>query len=194
MITRFEYVSELLRERRSIFPASYTGAKVEERTIMEILENANWAPNHKNTEPWRFVVFCDDALLSLGEYLANYYLDHTPEDKFSENKYKKTLEKALKSSHVIAICMQRDPKGSVPEWEELAAVACAVQNMYLSCSSLELGCYWSSPKAIVDADKFLQLRDGEQCLGFFYIGVPVKNLKYNAKRKPIQDKVRWRRG
>ncbi len=194
MITRFEYVSELLRERRSIFPASYTGEKVEEQRIMQILENANWAPTHKHTEPWRFVVFCNDGLLSLGEFLANYYMEHTPVESFSEEKYKRTLGKALKSSHVIAICMQRDPKESVPEWEELAAVACAVQNMYLSCSSLGLGCYWSSPKAIVDAGPFLQLREGEKCLGFFYIGVPEKGTKTNAQRKPVMEKVRWRRG
>ncbi len=192
--TRFEYVSELIQERRSVFPVSYTGEKVEEKTIMGILENANWAPTHKLTEPWRFVVFADDGLLSIGEFLANHYLEHTPSELFSEDKYKRTLSKALKSSHVIAICMQRDAKQSVPQWEEVAAVACAVQNMYLSCTSLELGCYWSSPKAIVDAKEFLQLRPGENCLGFFYIGVPEKGHQAKSKRSAIVEKVRWRRG
>ena len=42
--------------------------------------------------------------------------------------------------------MQRDPGERIPEWEELASVACAVQNMWLSATSYGIGAYWSSPK------------------------------------------------
>ena len=36
----------------------------------------------------------------------------------------------------------------VPEWEEIAAVSMAVQNMYLTCTANNIGCYWSSPKIV----------------------------------------------
>jgi nitroreductase len=49
-------------------------------------------------------------------------------------------------SHMIAICMARQPHPTklMPLWEELAACACAVQNMHLMATSLGLAAYWSS--------------------------------------------------
>ncbi|MBK8192224.1 MAG: nitroreductase family protein [Lewinellaceae bacterium] len=57
--------------------------------------------------------------------------------------------------------MHRDPAESVPEFEEIASVAMAVQNMWLTCTELGLGCYWSSPKAALEASEFLQLQANE---------------------------------
>ena len=35
---------------------SFTEEDVKKSDIELILESAIWAPNHRNTEPWRFVV------------------------------------------------------------------------------------------------------------------------------------------
>lgn len=183
-------VSDLLRSRRSIFPKTYNDRPIEKAIIEEILENANWAPTHKFTEPWRFKVFRGKALERLSTYLSTWYKDNIPAEKYSEKKFEKTKANPLRSSCVIAICMQRDPEGSIPEWEEIAAVACAVQNMYLTCAAHNIGCYWSSPRSILEARDFLQLGDGESCLGLFYMG--YHDLPEMAgKRKPIQDKTEW---
>lgn len=47
---------------------------------------------------------------------------------------------------MIAICMARQAKPGklMPLWEELAACACAVQNMHLMATSLGVAAYWSS--------------------------------------------------
>jgi nitroreductase len=47
---------------------------------------------------------------------------------------------------MIAICMARQPHPNklMPLWEELAACACAVQNMHLMATILGLAAYWSS--------------------------------------------------
>jgi len=183
-------VNELIRKRRAIFPNSYTGKPVARETIEEILENGNWAPTHRLTEPWRFKVLVSGALERLSKYLGEYYKGHTPEEEFSEVKFNKAKEKPLKSACVIAICMKRDTGEQVPEWEEIAAVACAVQNMWLTCSSFEIGCYWSTPEAAMNAYEFLNLEEGERCLGLFYMG--YHNMPdVPGKRKPIADKVEW---
>lgn len=185
-----EQVNELIRQRRSIFPNTYTDEPISDEIIGQILENANWAPTHKLTEPWRFKVFRGAALPRLGEYLARWYQEHTPAEQFTERKYNKTLNNPQRSSCVIAICMQRDPQERVPEWEELAAVACAVQNMWLSCTAHGIGCYWSSPRSILEADAFLGLKEGERCLGLFYMG--YHDLPpLSGKRQPMEEKVEW---
>ena len=154
------------------------------------MENANWAPNHKHTEPWRFKIFRGNALKKLSDYLATWYKDNTAPEKFLKKKYEKTKAKPLQSDCVIAICMQRDSEERVPEWEELAAVACAVQNMWLTCTAYNIGAYWSSSKGILEAKDFLNLKTGEKCLGLFYMGY-YKMPTPLGKRKPIEDKVVW---
>jgi nitroreductase len=87
--------------------------------------------------------------------------------------------------------MQRDPEERVPEFEEVAAVSMAVQNMWLLCTELGLGCYWSSPKSSLQADAFLKLEPGQRCLGLFYLGwheLP----ELPGKRGPVAEKVRWK--
>ena len=86
--------------------------------------------------------------------------------------------------------MYRDPAQSIPEWEEIAAVSCAVQNMWLSATALGIGAYWSSPKSIHAAQDLLDLKDGEQCLGFFYMG-NYKGADLPGKRSPLETKVSW---
>lgn len=183
-------VSELIRKRRSIFPKTYNQRPIERAVVEEILENANWAPTHKLTQPWRFKVISGAGLSRLSQYLSDWYRNNTPGDKFSEVKYEKTKANPLQSACVIAICMQRDAEERVPEWEELAAVACAVQNMWLTCTGHNIGCYWSTPQAALEADEFLGLKKGERCLGLFYMGhhdLP----ELPGKREPIREKTVW---
>lgn len=181
-------LSILIKSRRSIFPKTYTGKQISDEIIMEILENANWAPSHRKTEPWRFRVLQAEARQDLANYMAAWYKENTPEESFSAKKYEKQLTKPMLSPTIIAICMQRDPEESVPEWEEIAATAMAVQNMWLTCTAHNIGSYWSSPKSILDAKELLQLADGERCLGLFYMG--YHNLpEIPGRRGDIKDKV-----
>jgi len=186
------HINDIIKNRRSIFPKMYTGQPVSDDIIRQLLENANWAPNHRHTEPWRFKVYTGDALARLGDKLAALYKRYTPAENFQQKKYKKIAQKPRQSSHMIVICMQRDPKESLPEWEEMCAVACAVQNMWLTVASYEVGGYWSSPKLIQKEEMrdFLGLKSDEKCLGFFYIG-HYDGAIPTSKRQPIEKKTEW---
>ncbi len=186
-----QQVNDLIRQRRSVFPPRYREQAIPRHILEEVLENANWAPTHRRTEPWRFKVFTESALQSLSDYLGDFYEKHTPEEKFSPMKLKKTRQKPLRSGAVIAICMQRDPEERVPEWEEIAAVACAVQNMSLSLHAYNIGSYWSSPGSIIKAADFLGLQEGERCLGLLYMGY-FDDQGLEGKRESIGSKVEWR--
>ncbi|MAZ27881.1 MAG: nitroreductase [Cytophagaceae bacterium] len=181
----------LIKHRRSIFPEQYLDEPIEKEIIHKLLEAANWAPTHKRTEPWRFKIFMDASRDSLSDAFAEAYKKVTPEDKFSDFKMKNLTSKPKLSGAVIAICMLRDPKESLPEWEEVASVAMAVQNMWLMASSLDLGSYWSSPGLMSEMSEFLNLAEGEKCLGFFYLGY-YDIEKPEGKRGAIDEKVEWR--
>ena len=66
-------IEEIIRNRRSVFPAQYNSDEIAKETIIKILEAANWAPTHKKTEPWRFKVMRDEKLVQLGQFLADKY-------------------------------------------------------------------------------------------------------------------------
>ena len=181
-------IFELIKNRRSVFPVQYTNQVLSKETIQKILEAANWAPTHKKTEPWRFKVLQGASQAKLGVFLADKY--KAIEEKPKAFKIKKLLENPTKAGAIIAICMQRDLEERLPEWEEVAAVAMAVQNMWLCCSALNIGCYWSSPGLIRYMDEFFDLQAGESCLGFFYMGYYEGELSPGT-RTPIEDKVSW---
>lgn len=185
-------IAELIRRRRAIYPKNYLPDRPVAREILEqLLENANWAPTHRLTEPWRFRVFhTPESRARLGDYLAGFYQKNTPPDLFSSEKMEKTREKPRRAGAVLAICMQRDPTDRVPEFEEIAAVAMAVQNMWLTCAELGLGCYWSTPAAALQGDDFFGLAPGERCLGLFYIGWHALP-ELPGKRRPVAEKVSW---
>lgn len=181
-------IFDLIKRRRSVFPSTYINKPIAKSDIEKILEAANWAPSHKKTEPWRFKVIMGEKRAELGEFLSNTYIDITEKPK--QIKTKKLLENPSKAGALIAICMQRDEKECVPEWEELAATAMAVQNMWLCCTEMGIGSYWSSPGLIKYMGEFFDLNEGEKCLGFFYMGYYDTELP-EATRGSIEDKVVW---
>lgn len=169
----FETLSRLIRNRRSTFPNTYNPGLISDALIHLLITNAVWAPNHKKTEPWRFILIRDNKKIELSEFLSAYYRSTTSADAFDELKMKKAGEKALQASAILAICVHRSPESHIPAWEETAAVACAVQNLWLSCTALQLAGYWSTPKAIGSMKDFLGLNEVEECLGLFYLGWPT---------------------
>ncbi len=184
-------LNNLIKKRRAIFPKTYiVGKEIPQDIIENVLENANYAPNHKLTEPWRFRVLRGAALQKLAHFLVNDYQTMTPRAEQTEIKLKKISENAVRSGCVIVILMKRH-EDVLPEWEEIAAVAMAVQNMWLTCTAYDIGSYWSSPSAITErGDDFLDLADDERCLGLFYMG--YHNMPdLPAQRKPIEEKVEW---
>ena len=185
--------NELVRARRSVFPKDYTGEKVADTIVKQMLENASWAPTHKLTEPWRFVVFTGDGLKKLASFQSECYKQVTvARGSFDENKYEGLKLKPMESSHIIAVGMKRDEKKSIPEWEEMGAVFCAIENIYLTATAHGIGCYLSTGGItnFDEAKSFFGLGAEDKLMGFIHIGIP-KGLSVNGKRNPIEEKVKW---
>ena len=186
-------INQLIHSRRSVFPKDYTGEKVKDEVVEQILENARWAPTHKLTEPWRFMVFTGEGLKKLGELQADCYKAVTTKDKtFKEERHLGLLTKPLQSSHIIAIGMKRDEKRSLPEVEEMGAVFCAIENMYLTATAYGIGAYLSTGGITYfeEAKEFFGLNQEDKLLGFFHVGIP-KSVPAEGRRKPLEEKVKW---
>lgn len=192
MMISAEEFNQLARTRRSVFPDQFkAGEKINDDIIREILINATWAPNHGQSEPWEFTVFTGEGLNKFATMQSDMYKEGA-KDNFAEAKYVKLQQQPLKASHIIAIGMKRTTKKSIPEIEDIEAVACAVQNIYLSVAAYGLGGYWTTGGMTYNEKaKFaLGMSEEDKLLGFFFIG-HVAIPSPPGKRAPLEDKVKW---
>jgi nitroreductase len=185
-------ITDLIKNRRTIYPEQFSERKVHKEQIELLLNNAQWAPTHGNTQPWRFKVFTEKGIQKLSDFLGKTYLEETKKEDQNDLKLAKLITRPLKSSVVIAICMERQKEEKILEIEEIEAVACAVQNLHLSCTAYGLGGFWSTPKIIYSqkTNIFLGLGEKDKCLGLFYIGYPSIEWP-KAHRKPIEYTTEW---
>lgn len=178
-------VSRIIKSRQSVYPKDFNGSEISDEIILELLENANHAPSHRMTQPWLFKIFCKSSKKKLLSEIIKLNQD------FSDEKKESLEYNFTQSSHIICICMHRNLQNLLPEWEEIAATAMAVQNIWISCVDSHIGGYWSSPKYINQLNEFLLLKKNERCLGMFYIGVHDSKYKRNVRRKDMNEKTEW---
>ena len=195
----------LIRKRRSVFPKDYTGKQVDASKLNAILEACRHAPSHKMTEPWFYHVFSGLGKDRLGAFLAELYRVEA-KDSFSAKKFQAKIDNMTRSSHCVAIIVDRKANAKVPEWEEVCSVACSVHNMHLTATALGVGMYWSSSGVIFEEEgrddrrvnnppalkTFLGLSDTAFCMGWLFVGdVEPGKWPPTGKRKEICEKVQF---
>lgn len=188
-------ISKIIRTRRSVYADEFIKQNIPDELLNEILINATYAPTHKMTEPWRFIVLKDGYLEKLGSFLAAYYKDFYYE-KFSVEtaleKYNLLKEYPLNSACVIGVVMVRNHKINLPEWEEVAAVSSAVQNIALTCTAHNIGSYWSTSAGAIDYLKQFDLAENEKSLGLIYVGYYPEDIEPSRKKRtPVSNKVTY---
>ena len=191
-MTSSETINHISTTRRTIKPKMMANRDIPLDILQQMLENANWAPTHGMTEPWRFSVFMGAAREKLASFLAETYKAITPVEIFKPNKYQGMRENAMLAPAVIAIGMKRQPSKKISELDEIQAVACAVQNMHLTATAHGLGGFWSTNIAAVSSEMaaYIGLDKEDRALGLFYVGYPKVDWP-TGSRQPMEDKVRW---
>lgn len=187
-----EFFNQLARSRRSTFPDQFdAGKKINDDIIKEILVNATRAPDHGHAEPWRFTVFTDEGLKKLAAFQSELYKQEAGEN-FKAATYLKLQQNPLKASHVIAIGMKRTTTKNIPETEDVMAVACAIENIYLSVTAYGLGGYLTTGGITYKekAKDFFGLGEQDKLIGFFYIGY-IAIPSEVSKRRPLEERMNW---
>jgi nitroreductase len=187
----FSGAADLIKKRKSVYPEQFLPGEITKEDIIYLMELADRAPTHRLTQPWRFKIFIGDSKSKLSLALRDIYAKKTPAASFSESKSKKLSSRPLLSAAVIAVCLHPDPQKSVPEWEEIAALSMAVQNIWLGALDLHIGMYWSSPSLCKtqEMSEFLQLQENEACFGFLYLGKYDFPETLPSPRKPLEEKI-----
>ncbi|MFD0960203.1 nitroreductase family protein [Paenibacillus chungangensis] len=185
-------VLEAIRTRRTIGRVKQD--PVDRGVIESLLEAANWAPSHFNTQPWRFIVMTGKGREQLGEGYAQ--VAAADREGISETDMQEVREKemvkAMRAPVVIAaICSPSDDPRALMA-EELAAAQAAVQNMLLAAHAHGLGAIWRSgaPMYHPRMHETLALREREELVGLVYIGYPDMTPP-EPKRGSVASKTVW---
>jgi nitroreductase len=188
--TTFSTIATIIKNRRTIKPFMMNGNKIPGEQITELLELADWAPTHGLTEPWRFTVYSDPSQFCLAH--AEIYKANTDADSFAQGVYDNLAHQGDKASHVIIAVMQRGNLPKIPAFEEMAATACAVQNLLLGATALNLASYWGTGGMILKPamKAFLNLRDEDEVVGVLYLGYADEHPQ-GVRRVALADKIKW---
>jgi nitroreductase len=184
-----------MAHRRSMGLARLSDDPVDLHLIEQMLEAANWAPSHDETEPWRFVVFAGKGREELAD-LFETASRSTAKPETLEQELAGARKRAFAAPVWFAIGMEPlvDDSGTpkMPLDEEMMAVACAVQNLHLMASTLGLAGMWHSKGLSIDpiVAKGLEWTAPSRLLGFFVCGWPNCDWA-KGERRPWHEKVRW---
>ena len=193
MTNKFEVISDIIKTRRTVKPAKMNGKLVPDEQVKQLLELADWAPTHKHTEPWRFIVYSGSKAREFVSNHAELYRKSTPEEKFKNDKYEKILGNGNNTSHIVVCIMKRDAEKRVPEIEEISASAAAIDNILLAATSLGIASFWSTG-GMTHSDEmkeFLELNVDDVVMGLVYLG--YSDSTYEGKRViPLEQKITWK--
>lgn len=166
------------------------GPPPDRATILRLLEAATRAPNHRLTQPWRFVVLSGDALEGLGEAWARG-TERAGKDSSG------IADKALRAPVVVAVIERPNTRDKrVVEIEEHHAVGAAMQNFLLAAHDMGLGAMLRTGPAatMAEVNDYLGAKDGEFVAGLIYLGRPPEGSDERpmTRRKPAEELTEWR--
>ena len=180
------------RTRRTIKPALMDGTReVSHDLLVEILEDAHWAPTHGLTQPWRFHVFTGPGRVRLADALQSLYDKITPEADFRPEKRNKLRDGPLLAPVCIAVSALTESGGTISRLDELCATACAVENLLLSAHQRGVGSFWSTPPVACHNEftKWLGLDSRYTSMGLVYLGYPKEGAAPESARVPLEERV-----
>jgi nitroreductase len=180
------------RTRRTVKPDSMdTSREIARDLLLEILEDAHWAPTHGLTQPWRFHVFTGEARNSLAEGLQTLYDQVTPAAQVRPEKRAKIWANLKQAQAIIAVAAHLETGGKVSKLDELCSTACAVQNLLLSAHQRGLGSFWATPPVACSEEFVTWLGlDSTYCsLGLVFLGYAKEGSEPKSIRVPLKERV-----
>ncbi|WP_185923364.1 nitroreductase family protein [Brevibacillus brevis] len=173
-------IAKIIRERRSI-KKDYKPDTVPEELILELLNDAVYAPNHGIREPWRFMFVSSEKKEAFVEKLITCY----PQEAHQARR-----DMYNQPAAYLVVIMKEDPRQK--QWEEdFSATAALIQNFQLLAWERGLGVVWKTNAHNWDpkAHDILGVAPGEKIVGFLHLGFfDQENVPAARTRTPAEEK------
>lgn len=159
-------MADLIKSRRSI--RQFKSDPVSKEPLIELLNVAAWAPTHGVREPWRFILYMEEARDTLAKAMVDTY---SAEDrvKYAQKKMDYFLHVPM---HLIVV-MNEDSRQK--QWDEDYAAASAwIQTFQLAAWEQGLGVVWKTNNFNYHPGfrETVGVQPGEKIVGLLHIGYP----------------------
>lgn len=175
---------DALMSRRTVH--EFRPEVLPEGVLERALECALRAPNHKLTNPWRFI--------RVGRVARKAFVDVAAERKFGEGyseKQREMLGRKMETSPEFVVVTQVIAGDAHRRREDYAAVACAIQNMCVALWADGVASKWSTTGAIEDARVYDLLGVDpavEEIVGVVFAG--FAEVVPQTPRRPLHEVLR----
>lgn len=172
----------MLRSRRSV--NFFKPEPVSRELLLEAVEVARWAPNHRLTEPWHFYLLGGKTMRDIVELIVE--LKTRGRDEAARDAVRGRLQAI--PTWFVQTC-RLTPGMPVQEQEDYAACACAIQNLMLYLWRAGIGVKWTTGEATREQRFYdlLGIDSGqERVTGLFWCGYPA-DVPAARKRRETDD-------
>ncbi|WP_077623574.1 nitroreductase family protein [Sediminibacillus massiliensis] len=179
-------LEELIKGRRSI--QLYEDRPVSIDELKNMLETAVWAPNHKMTQPWRFIFVQGETKKKVAE--LNRKIGEKGKDAEERKANGEKAFKKIDDVPVLLIVAMKENHSPKFREEDYAATSCVIQNFSLLAWEKGIGMIWKTGQITIE-DEFRELvgvQPGERVAGMLQIGYPAKVPKARP-RNDVQSLI-----
>jgi len=173
-------VRDVIRSRRTI--GAFRPDLPPREVVLDALEAARWAPNHKKTEPWHVILFGPETARAVID-LNSKIIAATKGPTEAEAKRKKWSEVP---GWFAVTCNLTDD--AFRREEDYAACCCFVQNLSLALWSAGIGTKWSTGDVTRHPEFFKLLNVDparQRVVGLFWYGYPA--IIPAQTRRPVES-------
>jgi nitroreductase len=165
--------------------------------IEKVLSAAVHAPNHHDTQPWRFFVLTGAARDRLGDALAAALTQrwNGTDSVKVEGLLMAERAKPLRSPVLVVVGVNSEADDPMTRREDLQAASAALQNMLLAAQSLGLAAIWRTGDGAYDASvkAHFGLRPQDEIAGILYLGYPDPSIAEPvARSRDFAARTEWR--
>ena len=102
-MTTYTSIANVIKERRSV--RTFTDKAVDKELLIELLNDATWAPNHKHREPWNCKLYIGEGRQKLVDAVLNSF---TEEERAKRGKI--LSDRFLSTPAQIVVYINEDPR------------------------------------------------------------------------------------
>ena len=164
---RTSRIADVIRARRTV--RQFLERPIAHDLLLELMDVANWAPNHGLREPWRFVLYRGAARGELAEAVVAAM---SPDDRVKYGEQRRAYLLGI-PAHLIVI-MQEDSRQK--QWDEnFAAVSAWIQTFQLAAWDEGIGVVWKTNPYMYDPSfrTAVGAAGGEKIVGVLHVGYPA---------------------
>ncbi len=176
-------IAQIIRSRRTI--GAFRTQHPARETVLQAIELARWAPNHKKTEPWRVIWAGPQTIKSIID-INSRILTASKGAAEADSKARKWAQ--IPGWLVITCELASDP---FRREEDYAACCCAIQNLQLALWSAGIGTKWSTGDVTRHPDFLSLLGIDTSCqrtVGMVWYGYP--EIVPDQSRRPVEQYLR----